>query len=68
MIIDKEICKEAAKYSLDLSKLIFGGIILAGLMNFGINQIVLFVFGLLAVIVTAFVGFSFIKLSKSKGK
>ena len=30
--------QELGKYSLDMSKLIFGGVILAGIMNLGVNE------------------------------
>lgn len=53
----KALYEEAGKYLLDVSKLIFGGVILAGVMNLNVDKIVLFIIGTLAVIVTAIIGF-----------
>ncbi len=41
---------EASKYISDLTKLIFGGLILTNVLNFNIDKIIIFAFGLLAVI------------------
>jgi len=48
---------EASRYSLDLSKLIFGGIILSGIMGMQIEKAYLLIVGLIAVILTALFGF-----------
>jgi hypothetical protein len=47
---------EVSKYLLDVSKLIFGGIVLAGIFELGFDKIWLLIFGLLAVILTAALG------------
>lgn len=53
--------KELGKYLLDVSKLIFGGVILSGLMNLNVNSVVLFVVGGSTVLLTALSGFMFLK-------
>lgn len=60
----KALYEEAGKYLLDVSKLIFGGVILAGVMNLNVDKIVLFIIGTLAVIVTAVIGFILFKKGK----
>ena len=49
--------QESGKYCLDMSKLIFGGVILAGIMNLGVNNLYLFGTGGLFVILLAVMGF-----------
>lgn len=56
--------QEYGKYCLDMSKLIFGGVILAGIMNLGVNNSILF--GIGGVLVTFFAVIGFIFYSKSK--
>jgi len=56
--------QEAGKYCLDLSKLIFGGIVLAGIMKLDVNSYVLFVLGTIVVVITALLGFKLISISK----
>ena len=51
--------QEYGTYFLDMSKLIFGGIILAGIMNVGFNNAVLFSVGGLFVFIFAYYGFYF---------
>ena len=51
--------QESGKYCLDMSKLIFGGVILAGIMNFGVNNIYLLGIGGMFVILLAVMGFTF---------
>ena len=51
---------EAGKFCLDIAKLIFGGVILAGLMKQDIEYISLFLIGLGVVIIFAFLGFRLI--------
>ena len=63
---DSALYGEIGKYSLDLSKLVFGGIILAGIMKIDVNRILLFVLGGLVVLFFAVAGFAFIILSNSK--
>lgn len=62
----RESYKEAGKYCLDLSKLVLGGVIIAGIMRFDVDNTPLFLFGGLAVFLSAFVGFLFIRLSNLK--
>lgn len=60
--------KELGVYCLDISKLIFGGVVLAGIMDLEINRYWLFGLGSLIVIVIALAGFAFIKLSDVKNR
>ena len=57
---------EASRYSLDLSKLIFGGIILSGIMGMEIEKAYLLIVGLIAVILTALFGFIMFLLANKK--
>lgn len=57
--------QEAGKYFLDLSKLVFGGIILAEIMNLEINDEAMLIIGGVLVLVFGFIGYRF--YSKSKG-
>lgn len=57
---------EASRYSLDLSKLIFGGIILSGIMGMQIEKTYLLIVGLIAVILTALFGFIMFLLANKK--
>lgn len=59
---------ELGVYCLDISKLIFGGVVLAGIMDLEINRYWLFGLGSLIVIVIALAGFAFIKLSDVKNR
>ena len=73
-VTEKEICmkqkkkemmmQEYGKYFLDLSKLIFGGIILTGIMGLQVNSYALFGLGLMAVSLFAMIGFKFYHNSK----
>lgn len=56
--------QEYGKYFLDMSKLIFGGVILAGIMNLGVNNVLLLGSGFVVVIIFAMIGFSFYNNSK----
>ena len=60
----KAVFEEIGKYFLDVSKLIFGGVILAGVMNLEVDKIVLFSIGGFAVIFTILVGLYLFKLGK----
>lgn len=55
---------EASKYIGDLTKLIFGGIILTNILNFNIDKIIIFVSGFIAVIILT--AFSFALFLKGK--
>ena len=59
---------EIGKYCLDISKLVFGGVILAGIMNLDVNYYALFIFGSLSVLLMAVAGFVCINFSNSKRK
>lgn len=60
----KALYEEAGKYLLDVSKLIFGGVILAGVMNLNVDKLVLFIVGGISVILSAIVGFVLFKKGK----
>ena len=57
---------EIGKFFLDIAKLIFGGIILAGIMEIGVEQFLLFLFGGLCVAIFAIAGVCFMMYSKTK--
>ena len=59
---------EAGKFCLDIAKLIFGGVILAGLMKQDIEYLSLFLVGLGVVLIFAFWGFWLISKSKPKNR
>lgn len=46
----KAVYLEASKYISDLTKLIFGGIILTNILNFNIDKVIIFVAGTIAII------------------
>lgn len=56
--------QEAGKYFLDLSKLVFGGIVLAEIMNLDIHEGAMFGIGGVAVVVFALFGFHYYSKSK----
>ena len=56
--------QEFGKYCLDMSKLIFGGVILAGIMNLGVDNVYLFGVGGTLVALFAVIGFNFYSKSK----
>ncbi|MBQ8486579.1 MAG: ABC transporter permease [Prevotella sp.] len=56
--------QEYGKYCLDMSKLIFGGVVLAGIMNLGVDDSFLFIVGGIIVAILAFMGFTFYSKSK----
>ena len=61
-----DVMLEAGKFCLDIAKLVFGGVILAGLMKQDIDYVSLFFIGIGVVIVFAFWGFRLIASSKKK--
>jgi len=61
---DQSIALEAGKFCLDIAKLVFGGVILAGIMQQGIEFNSLFLTGLGVVLL--FVAFGFYLIKKSK--
>ena len=59
--------QETGKFLVDIAKLVFGGVILAGIMEFEtINQTVLFIIGSLVVAACFSIGLAFIVFSKPK--
>lgn len=56
--------QELGKYCLDMSKLIFGGVILAGIMNLGVENAYLFSIGGTLVAFFAAIGFNFYSKSR----
>lgn len=56
--------QEAGKYFLDLSKLVFGGVILAEIMNLGFNDTAMLTVGGFIVVSFALVGFRYYSNSK----
>lgn len=56
---------ETGKFLSDNSKLVFGGIILACIMQITINKLLLLIFGVVFVLALAFAGLAFITLSKN---
>ena len=61
---DQGIALEAGKFCLDIAKLVFGGVILAGIMQQGIEFNSLFLTGLAVVLIFVTFGFYLIKKSK----
>lgn len=57
---------EIGKFFLDIAKLIFGGIILAGIMEIGVDKYLLFTIGGICTVIFAIVGLYAIMYSKSK--
>ena len=56
--------QESGKYCLDMSKLIFGGVILAGIMNLGVDNVYLLGIGGLIVLFLMIIGFVFYSKSR----
>ena len=56
--------QETGKYCLDLSKLIFGGVILGSIMNLGVDNIYLFGVGGVWVVLLSIIGFVFYSKSR----
>ena len=63
---EHNIAFEAGKFCLDIAKLIFGGVILAGIMQQGIEFNSLFLTGLSVVLLFVVFGFYLIKKSNKK--
>lgn len=64
----ENILSESGKFLIDIAKLVFGGIILAGIMKFeSINTVLLYSMGGIAVLVCFIAGLVLTTLSK-KGK
>ena len=62
------LAKETGVYCLDISKLVFGGVVLAGVMDLGIDRYWLFGLGSLIVLITALTGLALLGLSNFKSK
>ena len=60
----KAVFEEIGKYFLDVSKLIFGGVILAGVMNLEVDKLVLFTIGGFAVLLSIIIGLFLFKKGK----
>ena len=60
----KELYVEVAKYTLDLSKLVFGGVILTLIINANINKIATFVFGCITLVIFVAIGYVLLKKGK----
>ena len=63
---EKVLFAEIGKYCIDISKLVFGGIILAGIMDWGLNRLALLLSGVAAVTLLAVTGICFSVLSDNK--
>ena len=57
-----ELYDKFSSYALDLSKLVFGGVILAGIMDMKVNTNLLFLIGGFSVIILTMLGFTLIVL------
>ena len=57
---------EIGKFFLDIAKLIFGGIILAGIMEIGVDKYLLFMIGGALTVIFAIAGLLLMILSKTK--
>jgi hypothetical protein len=62
----RDLYDKFSDYALDLSKLVFGGVILAGIMGLSVNPDILFGLGAISVIVLTMVGFVFVILKHNK--
>lgn len=60
----KALYEEMGIYLLDVSKLIFGGVILAGVMNLEVDKVVLFLTGGFSVVLSVVVGLVLFKKGK----
>ena len=58
----RDLYDKFSDYALDLSKLIFGGVILAGIMGLSVNTTILFALGAVAVIILSLIAYIFIIL------
>lgn len=65
---NQSVALEAGKFCLDIAKLVFGGVILAGIMQQGIEFNSLFITGLAVVLLFVVFGFYLIKKSKQNNK
>lgn len=63
---DMNIKEKAGDFLLDIAKLVFGGVILAGIMAESLNKVWLYTIGGIMFVSSLVVGFVFYKLSKKK--
>lgn len=63
---DEALALEGGKFCLDVAKLVFAGIILAGIMKEDANSYILYIAGTAAVATFVVYGFYLIKKSKQK--
>lgn len=64
--VKRTMLAEMGKYCLDLSKLVFGGVILTAIMDLGVSKGHLIMMGILAVLIFATVGALGVYLTISK--
>lgn len=65
MTDDGEIRKEFGKFFIDIAKLVFGGVVLASIIKIeNISKIWIFLLGISATILFAFIGFFILKNKK----
>jgi len=62
----RDLYDKFSDYALDLSKLVFGGVILAGIMGLSVNSTILFCLGAVSVLVLSALGFVFIILKHNR--
>lgn len=66
--MDKELRKEVGKYFVDVSKLLFGGVVLSSILKIqGLSNFVVIIAGATAVIILALFGFYVLSI-KDKNK
>jgi len=58
--------KELGKYFIDISKLIFGGVVLSQIINITENKHIVLILGVIAAALFAIMGFGFINTKKKK--
>ena len=58
------LCEKFGDYCLDVSKLVFGGVILVAIMELDINTTWLFIVGTVIVALTAYAGYILYRMSK----
>lgn len=66
--IKQQLKAEAGKYILDLTKLVFAGIVVAGIFNVNANKLLLVIVGFLIVSIGSIFGFYLLWSSKRKKK
>ena len=64
--MNKELREKLGAYLLDISKLIFGGVVLASIMNISTHKLLIAILGTLSSAIFALAGFLLILYSKRK--